>query len=228
MRAGRLRDPGHRWQNRPVATTSPRARNHRVAAAAWPVLVPGTTEPAAVLRLRWQLGELARVVDDLYLPADLEPWPLARCAALREVLRPGWAVGLSASVWARGGPGRAPHPAAHDAHDVDVLAPPATALRVADGVRVRLVRVPASGVERVHGVEVTTLVRTAADLALWGTGRDDDALAWVWDRGTDPADVVDDLVARGPVPGLARAARVLRAVRCGTTRPLARSAADGR
>jgi hypothetical protein len=56
---------------------------------------------------------------------------------------------------------------------------------------------------------------------LWGTARDDDALAWVWGRGTDPADVVDDLVARGAVPGLARAARVLRAVRAGAANPLA-------
>lgn len=199
----------------------------RTAPAAWPVLAPGDVEPAAVLRRRWQLGELVRVVDDLYLPVDLEPWPVARSAALRELLRPGWAVGLAAAVWARGGPGRTGAPAGPlDGHEVDLLAPPATALRVPDGVRVRLVRVPACAVERVHGVEVTTLTRTAADLALWGTGRDDAALAWVWGRGTDPADVVDDLVARGPVPGLARAARVLRAVRGGATRPLARSAVE--
>lgn len=214
-----MRADGAPWQNRAVPTSS------RTAPAVWPVLAPGGAEPAAVLRRRWQLGELARVVDDLYLPVDLEPWPVARSAALRELLRPGWVAGLAASVWARGGPGRAGAPAGpHDAHDVDVLAPPATAVRVADGVRVRLVRVPASAVERVHGVDVTTLVRTAADLALWGTGRDDDVLAWVWARGTDPADVVDDLVARGPVPGLARAARVLRAVRSGAREPLARSA----
>ncbi len=178
-----------------------------------------------MLRRRWQLGELVRVVDDLYLPADLEPWPVARCHAVRQVLRPGWAAGLASSVWARGGPGRSPAPhAPQDAHDLDVLAPPAAALRVPDGVRVRLVRVPARAVEQVHGVAVTTLVRTAADLALWGTGRDDAALAWVWGRGTDPADVVDDLVARGPVPGLARAARVLRAVRAGAQNPLAAAA----
>lgn len=205
-----------------MTTSNPRTTT---ALAAWPVLVPGAAEPAAVLRRRWQVGELARVVDDLYLPVDLEPWPVARCAALRQVLRPGWAVGLAAAVWARGGPGRTgPPAAAHDAHDLDVLAPPAAALRVPDGVRVRLVRVPTPALERVHGVAATTLTRTAADLVLWGTGRDDAALAWVWGRGTDPADVVDDLVARGPVPGLARAARVLRAVRAGASRPLAAAA----
>ena len=125
---------------------------------------------AAVLRRRWQLGELVRVVDDLYLPADLEAWPVARCHAVRQVLRPGWSAGLASSVWARGGPGRSPADhVPHDAHDLDVLAPPAAALRVPDGVRVRLVRVPAGAVEQVHGVAVTTLTRTAAEGHLTST-----------------------------------------------------------
>jgi hypothetical protein len=77
-------------------------------------------------------------------------------------------------------------------------------------------------VEVVHGTPLTTEVRTAADLVLWGTGRDDDALAWCWAHGTDPAEVAEDLGARGPVPGIARAGRVLRAARAGAPSPLGR------
>ncbi len=191
------------------------------------VVVPGS-EPAGVLRQRCRDGHLVRVVDGLYLPADLEPWPLARAAALGSLLRVDWVGGLATSVWCRGGPGRSALPAdgadrlAGDDHEIDVLAPPSVGTRPRHGLRLRLVPVARHEVERVHGVPVTTAVRTAADLALWGGWRDDAALTWLWERGTDPAAVAEDLTARGPVRGLPRAARVLSSVRAGRPSPLAR------
>jgi len=191
------------------------------------VVVPGA-EPAGVLRQRCRDGHLTQVVDGLYLPADLEPWPLARSAALASLLRVDWVGGLATAVWCRGGPGRTPPAAdpdegtAGDHHAIDVLAPPSAGTRPRPGLRLRLVPLARDEVEVVHGAPVTTAVRTAADLALWGTGRDDLALAWLWEHGTDPACVAEDLTARGPVRGLPRAARVLGAVRAGHPTPLAR------
>jgi len=202
---------------------------HLVRSPAGVVLVGGRDEPSAVLRSRCTDGELVRVVDDVYLPADLAPWPVARSWAVRALLRADLVAGLATSVWCRGGPGRTPRPveAAHagactDAHEVDLLGPPELGARGRDGVRLRLVPLLAADVEQVHGAAATTTERTAADLVLWGTGRDDAALAWLWEHGTDPAAVAEDLTARGPVPGLARAGRVLRAVRAGDPAPLSR------
>lgn len=204
------------------------------APAAFPagvVVVPGT-EPAGVLRQRCRDGHLVRVVDGLYLPADLEPWPLARAAALRTLLRVDWVGGLTTSVWCRGGPGRSSRAVdpddrvTGDDHEVDVLAPPSVGTRPRSGLRLRLVPVSRDEIEVVHGVPVTTAVRTAADLMLWGSWRDDAALTWLWGRGTDPAAVAEDLTARGPVRGLPRAARVLAAVRAGHPSPLARHPAS--
>ena len=192
------------------------------------VLVPGGAEPAAVLRRRAADGELFRVVDGVYLPADLALWPPARCAATRLLQRLGLVAGLATAVWCRGGPGRNPghgapaHDRCTDDHEVDLLGPPELSGRSRDGVRLRLVPLRHDEVEHVHGTPVTSAVRTAADLVLWGTGRDDAALAWCWEHGTDPAAVAEDLAGRGPVPGIARAARVLRAARSGVPVPLQR------
>jgi hypothetical protein len=193
------------------------------------VLLAGRDEHPAVLRSRCAAGELVRVVDGVYLPADLAAWPVARARAVRTLLRADLVAGLATSVWCRGGPGRTPREpdvehagACTDAHELDLLAPPDLGARGRDGVRLRLVPLAGDEVERIHGSPATTAVRTAADLVLWGTGRDDAALAWLWEHGTDPAAVAEDLTARGPVPGLTRAGRVLRAARAGEPAPLSR------
>lgn len=207
----------------------PSSAVHQVRSPAGVVLLAGHDGHPAVLRRRCVDGELVRVVDDVYLPADLAPWPVARAWAVRTLLRADLIAGLATSVWCRGGPGRTPRPpddvhagACTDAHEVDLLGPPELGARGREGVRLRLVPLAGADVERVHGAPVTTPARTAADLVLWGTGRDDAALAWLWEHGTDPAVVAEDLTSRGPVPGLTRAGRVLRAVRRGDPAPLSR------
>ncbi len=195
-------------------------------------LAPGPGQGRAVLALLCQQGALTCVADEVYLPTHQLSWPVARCDALRLLLRPGWVGGLSTAVWARGGPGRSASQHARDGshgpdHMVDILVPPGTGPRKPRaGLRLRQTRVLPSDTETVHGVQVSTLGRTTTDLLLWGSGRDDPALAWLWARGVDPVEIARLLAARGRVAGRHRAARVLDLVASGCGNPLARAPVD--
>ncbi len=195
-------------------------------------LAPGPGQGRAVLTLLCRQGALTQVADEVYLPTHQLAWPVARCDALRLLVRPGWVVGLSTSVWARGGPGRSAGGPAPDGrhgpdHMIDLLVPPGTGpRRHRTGLRLRQTRVLPDDAENVHGVWVSTLGRAAADLLLWGSGRDDPALAWLWARGVDPAQTWQHLVARGRVAGRHRAALVLELVASGCDDPLARAPVD--
>lgn len=190
--------------------------------------VAGPLLPPAVLERWCQEGMLHAVVDGLYLVATWSGAPAARCAALEVLLRTDAVVGMASAVWARGGPGRRPPTPDErrggpdrDGHEIDLLVPPRNGRSwQRDGVRTRRLAVRDDEVEQLLGVPVTTPVRTAADLVVWGSDRDQEALDWLWRRGTEPAAVRAELVGRTSTRWNARGLQVLRAVEAGTPAPL--------
>lgn len=197
-------------------------------------IVPGPGHGAAVLA-RWQHEGLVRpLVDGVYLAAPWADVPVARCAALALLLRTAGAIGMASSVWARGGPGRRPVERRfgterdgegardRDAHEVDLLLPAvAGRSRTREGVRTRRLRVRPDEVEDRHGVPLTRPVRTAVDLAMWGTGRDQDALDWLWCHGVATAAVRAELAGRRSNAWTVRALDVLARVDLADPSPLA-------
>lgn len=193
-------------------------------------IVPGPEHRAAVLA-RWHRDGLVHpLVDDVYVAAPWARVPAARCAAMALLLREGGAIGMASSVWARGGPGRAPletirpPEGVHDRddHEVDLLLPPqAGRSRTRDGVRTRRLPFRDDEIEHLHGVPLTRRLRTAVDLVMWGTERDQAALDWLWRGGVEPDAVRADLSARRSNAWIVRGLRVLARVRADEVAPLA-------
>ncbi len=194
-----------------------------------PVL-PGPGQDRATLE-RWHAeGLLSAVAGGVYLALPWAGLPVARCGALRTLLRSGAVVAMSSAVWARGGPGRRPLSSTEtsrgardrDDHQVDLLLPAcAGRVRPREGVRTRQLAFGPADVEHRHGVPLTQPVRTAVDLVMWGTDRDQDALDWLWAHEVTTRQVRDDLSRRATSPWTFRGLEVLARVRRGEDAPLA-------
>jgi hypothetical protein len=76
-------------------------------------------------------------------------------------------------------------------------------------------------VEHWYGVPMTHPLRTAVDLLMWGTDRDQDALDWLWRGGVDPAAAQTDLSARRSSVWTVRGLDVLELSTRGEPAPLA-------
>jgi hypothetical protein len=125
-----------------------------------PTLLAGEDYPRAVLEVMRRDGLVVHVAGDVYLPADVAALRPHRHAALRLLTPAEAVVGMLAAAWAHG----CDVPPA----PVDLLVPHSGAVgMVGAGVRLRQMEVPAVDVVTVDGLRLTTLTRTALDVARW-------------------------------------------------------------
>jgi hypothetical protein len=160
-------------------------------------------------------GDLAAV--------DLLQDPAWRARSLAGVLVAGATLARSTAVWV--------HTGLHRPRVVEVLVP--QGLRVhAPHLRVHTHHTVATDVVVLGGVPVTSLVRTAADLARWSSPEQArEQIAALVGVGLDPHEVLAHLAGRAGGPGTARARALLaglaqRPGRAGRTPPRP-SVADG-
>lgn len=159
-------------------------------------------------------GLLVEVALGYYLRADAVDWPLARRLLLSQALPDGTVAALSTAVWAHGGPAPRRDTPLH------AIARPGTGQRTATGLSVHRFQLSAEHVQVLDGLAVTTRVRTAADLAFYGSGVDEAAFAWVM-QGVRPSDVWQVARARGRGAHRSRVVEVLSLHREGHAAPLA-------
>ena len=169
---------------------------HTALAWMWrqPVGVPDELHARRVGRVLWQIlirdGIAQHVWDAVAIPADLPETPRIRATAVSWLVPPRGVVGRSAAVWVHTGgprPGR-----------IDVLVAPRA--RRPDPHPLRVAHesaLPPGDVVAVGPVRVTTVERTAVDVARWA--------------GKDTAPLLERLV-RGAGLDPARAIRLLDAL----------------
>jgi hypothetical protein len=149
-------------------------------------------------------GVLVGVADGV-LPADTAAFPAARAAFLVQRLEAGDVVGGAAALWLRG--------RLDGLGVVDVVVPHGRtggSRRDPAWRRTRSVLLPAHHVEVVGGVPVTTLERTATDIALWHPPQEAaPLLRQAVAAGADPALALDLLAVRRR-PGQRAGRRQLR------------------
>jgi hypothetical protein len=145
------------------------------SALAWlrppPVTVPDGVHARDVGPTAWQVllaeGALRPVWGTVATPADRSPTPAVRAAALRPLVPPRAVIGRAAAVWVHTG-GRLPD-------RFDVLVAPRARRPSPHPLRVpHEVPLPDADVVRLGDVRVTTVLRTAVDVARWLP--DDDAV----------------------------------------------------
>lgn len=146
----------------------------------------GTSERVAVLEAMRHEGLLVHVVGGVYLPVDVVGSALARATALTHVVPVGGVVGLLTAAWLYGAPA--------DPEPVDVLVPHTAGPRpVVAGVWEHRTTIPAADVTTLAGLRMTTLARTAADLARCDDERALPALRWLLDGAVTERQVLSVL-----------------------------------
>lgn len=150
-----------------------------------------------------QDGLAVEIWPGVLLARDVPPGPAERAAALASSIPPGSAVARQAAVWVHTGSFRPRH--------VDVVLLPGRARRRRTGVHVEALA--EAEVTRLGGVPVTTVARTALDVARWA--RPEDALRWLPVLRTllpEEDDLAGVLARAAGRPGIARARRLLAPV----------------
>jgi hypothetical protein len=187
----------------------PSAVRWLLTAGACPPYAPlraGTTQRAEVLEAMRREGLLVHVVGGVYLPADVAGSALARATALAQLVPAGGVVGMVTAAWLRGAP-VGPEP-------VDVLVPHAAGPRpVVAGVREHRTTIPRGDVTTLAGLRLTTLARTAADLARCDDERALPALRWLLDGAVTEWQVLTVLRTNQRFRHNRRARAVLRGLR---------------